>query len=110
MDLKGALEVIGQLWDLLDECQTSYEKTKDQLSDLEEKWKEEKGNRRQVEKVSLCIHHVLFTGFVYIYYNVCVFSDLFECLFYGFYANVLFTCFVYVFILNVHVIANLLIC
>ena len=43
--------MIGQLWELVEETQTSSENTRDQLRELEEKWKEEKGIRRLVEKV-----------------------------------------------------------
>ena len=51
IDLKNTLNVIGQLWELVEETQTSCDNTRDQLRELEEKWKEEKGMRRLVEKV-----------------------------------------------------------
>lgn len=49
--MKNTLNVIGQLWELVEETQTSCDNTRDQLRELEEKWKEEKGMRRLVEKV-----------------------------------------------------------
>ena len=52
-DLKGHLDVISQLWEILEESHQKFELQEEKKKELEEKWNDEKLKRRQVEKVTI---------------------------------------------------------
>ena len=53
--MKGPLDVISQLWDILEESHQKLELQEEKKKELEEKWNEEKLKRRQVEKVTILV-------------------------------------------------------
>ena len=52
-DIQSSLDVIGQLWEVIDISRSSSSQMKEQMKELEEKWQDEKKNKRLTERVSL---------------------------------------------------------